>query len=88
MLNDNLSKIKDQEKFIDMLKVTEELNYTLKKDNFDLKERNECLEKINTDLMDNISNNKVQEEKENQLKDMCKNYDDVSTKYLIVLIIL
>lgn len=89
MLNNNLNKIKDQEQLIDMLKITEELNDTLKKDNFTLKERNECLEKTNTDLIDDISNNKIsvnkiQEEKENQFKDMCKNYDDVSIRYLIV----
>jgi len=64
------------------LKVTEELNDLLKNDNCSLKERNEYLEKVNTELKDNINNNKLSlnqsEKDETKFKDMCKNYEDVS----------
>jgi len=65
------------------LKITEQLNVTLKNENLTLKERNQYLEKINTDLTDDISNNKLSqnkilEDKENKFKEMCKNYDNVS----------
>lgn len=69
--------------FLNNLKISEELNDKFKKDNYTLNERNEYLDKINTDLMFDISNNKIsenksQEEKENKFKEMYKSYDDVS----------
>lgn len=65
-----------------MLKITEELNDTLKKDNFILKERNESLEEINTNLMDEIITNNSKIDKVN-----IKNYDYVNISYFTVLII-
>lgn len=82
-LDVQLNKIKEQTELLNSLKISEELNEKLKKDNYTLNERNEYLDKINTDLMYDISNNKIsenksQEEKENKFKEMCKSYDDVS----------
>jgi len=66
-----------------IIKEQSELNDKLKKDNFTLKEQNEYLEKINTNLVEDISSIKlshqgIQEETENKFKDMCENYDNVS----------
>lgn len=66
-----------------IIKEQSELNDELKKDNFTLKEHNEYLEKINTNLVEDISSIKlsqqgIQEETENKFKDMCENYDNVS----------
>jgi len=67
----------------DNLKISEELNDKLKKDNFTLKEHNEYLEEINKNLVEEISSiklsqHRIQEETENKFKDMCENYDNVS----------
>lgn len=75
--------VKEQTELLENLKVSVELNNVLKKDNLVLKERNEHLEKINHDIVEDInknklSQNKIQEEKENQFKEMCNNYDEVS----------
>lgn len=82
-LDMQLNMIKDQSELCHNLKIFEELNEKLKKDNYTLKEQNEYLEQINTNLMDDISNIKlsqhgIQEETENKFKDMCENYDNVS----------
>jgi len=75
----------------DNLKISEELNDKLKKDYFTLKEQNEYLEEINTNLVEEISSIKlsqrrIQDETENKFKDMCENYDNVSIlKYLVFL---
>ncbi|CAI6367878.1 unnamed protein product [Macrosiphum euphorbiae] len=74
--------IKEQSELCDNLKIFEELNDKLKKDNFTLKEQNEYLEKINTNLVEDISSIKlsqqgIQEETENKFKDMCENYDNL-----------
>jgi len=75
--------IKEQSELCDNLKIFEELNDTLKKDNFTLKDQNEYLEEQIKNLMEDISNTKlsqhrVQDEKENKFKEMCENYDNVS----------
>jgi hypothetical protein len=75
--------VKEQTELLENLKVSVELNDVLKKDNLVLKERNEHLEKINHDIMEDINKNelfqnKIQEEKEKQFKEMCNNYDEVS----------
>jgi len=75
--------IKGQSELSDNLKIFEELNDKLKKDNFTLKEQNEYLEQINTNLVEDISSIKlsqqgIQEETKNKFKDMCENYDNVS----------
>jgi len=75
--------IKEQSELCDNLKIFEELNDKLKKDNFTLKEQNEYLEQINTNLVEDISSIKlsqqgIQEETENKFKDMCESYDNVS----------
>ncbi|CAH1715591.1 putative leucine-rich repeat-containing protein DDB_G0290503 isoform X2 [Aphis gossypii] len=77
-----LSMIKDQSELCHNLKIFEELNEKLKKDNYTLKEQNEYLEQINTNLVDDISNIKlsqhgIQEETENKFKNMCENYDNL-----------
>lgn len=77
--------IDDQAELYDNIKQSEELNDILKKDNITLREHNGHLEKIKTDLMDDISNNivyqnEIQEENENKFNHMCKNYDEVSIK--------
>ncbi|XP_060869065.1 interaptin-like isoform X2 [Metopolophium dirhodum] len=74
--------IKEQSELCDNLKIFEELNEKLKKDNFTLKEQNEYLEQINTNLVEDISSIKlsqqgIQEETENKFKDMCENYDNL-----------
>lgn len=63
--------------------MSEELNDSLKARNFTLNERNEYLEKMNKDLVNDVGNIKVseakiQEEVENKYKDLCANYDNVS----------
>jgi len=77
-----LNIIKEQTDLLNNLKVTDELNDMLKNDNCSLKECNEYLEKVNTELMDNINSNKLSlnksENDETKFKDMCKNYEDVS----------
>lgn len=79
--------IKQQTELLDNLKLYEELNDTLKKDNLSLKERNENLENKNKDLMDtnnaNLSQNEILEEQKKQFEDRCKSYDDVSIFYKI-----
>jgi len=89
MLDDNQSKIKDQVELIDKLKITKELNDTLEKDNFLLKKRNESLENIIANLVDDISNNicsanQIHEEKLNKLRDACKSYEDVSITIVLI----
>jgi len=84
MVDVQLNRIEEQTEILNTLKIAEEMNASLNNDNCILKERNEYLEKVNTDLMDNInsnklSQNKIEEEKETKFKDMCKNYDNVST---------
>ncbi|VVC25614.1 Hypothetical protein CINCED_3A025852 [Cinara cedri] len=76
-----LKTIEDQSKLFDNLKQSEELNDMLKKNNFTLKERIEYLEKINNELMDDISNNivyqnTIQEENENKYKHTLKDYEE------------
>lgn len=83
-----MNKVEEQTKLKEF-KISEELNDALKKDNFTLNERNTYLEKINTELMNEINNNtisinKVREEKEMEFQDMCTNYDGVSIIVLIV----
>lgn len=78
-----LSIVTEQTELLENLKMSEELNDTLKKDNLILKERNEHLEKINHNIMEDVNKsklslNEIQEEKENQFKEMCNNYDEVS----------
>jgi len=91
-LDTQLNIIKEQSELCDNLKMFEELNDKLKKDNFKLKEQNEYLEQINTNLVEDISSIKlsqhgIQEETENKFKDMCENYDNVSIlKYFIITI--
>jgi len=75
--------IKEQSELCDKLKIFEELNNKLKKDNFTLKEQNEYLVQINTNLEEDISGIKlsqqeIQEETDNKFKDMCENYENVS----------
>ncbi|KAL5233349.1 hypothetical protein ACI65C_000759 [Semiaphis heraclei] len=74
--------IKEQSELCDNLKISEELNDKLKKDNFALKEHNEYLEEINKKLMEEISSiklsqHRIQEETENKFKEMCENYDNL-----------
>lgn len=82
--------MKEQLELCDNLKIFEELNDKLKKDNFTLKEQNEYLVQINTNLVEEISSIKlsqqeIQEETDNKFKDMCENYDNVSIlKYFSV----
>ncbi|KAL5234730.1 hypothetical protein ACI65C_002140 [Semiaphis heraclei] len=74
--------IKEQSELCDNLKISEELNDKLKKDNFALKEHNEYLEEINKNLLEEISSielsqHRIQEETENKFKEMCENYDNL-----------
>ncbi|KAL4131207.1 hypothetical protein QTP88_008548 [Uroleucon formosanum] len=78
-LNENQRQLDIQS---NLIKEQSELNDELKKDNFTLKEHNEYLEKINTNLVEDISTIKlsqqgIQEETENKFKDMCENYDNL-----------
>lgn len=75
--------IKEQTQLLYNLKISEELNDTLKKDNLCLKEDNEYLEKKHASFVEDfnklkLSHKKIQEEKERKFEDMCKKYDDVS----------
>lgn len=72
-----------QTELFNNIKISEELNNILQKENLDLKELNKQLEKINIDLMDDNYNNKlfqneIQEKNEKKIKDMSTNYDLVS----------
>lgn len=78
-----LTLIKEQTELLNNLKISEELNDALKKDNFSLKEHKESLEKNHTCLLEEISkmelsHKEILEEKESKFKDMCNNYDNVS----------
>lgn len=74
--------IEKQTELLNNLKVTEESYQMLIDEKDALEQRNKDLEKINTDLMENIKSNKVLQSelnvKETKIKDMHKNYDDVS----------
>jgi len=82
--------IKEQSELCDNLTIFKELNDKLKTDNFTLKEQNEYLEQINTNLVEDVSSLKltqqgIQEEAENKFKDMRENYENVSIlKYFSV----
>lgn len=73
----------EQTELFNNIKISEELNNTLQKENLDLKEHNKQLEKNNIALMDDNHNNKlslneIQENNEKRFKEMCTNYDLVS----------
>lgn len=75
--------IKEQTELLDNIKMVEELNDALKKDNFSLKEHNEYLGKKYASLMEDcskfkLSHKEIQNDKEKEFKDICKKYDDVS----------
>lgn len=73
---------KEQIELLDKMNLSDNMNNELKIDNIVLKERNEQLEKINKDLVDDISKktlfqNEMQEQEESKFNDMCKTYDNV-----------
>lgn len=86
--DEQLKIIKEQTELLDNLKIAEELNDVLKKDNSSLKEHNDYLEKTHASFMEDfnklkLSHEEIQEEKEKKIEDMCKKYDDVSFLYNI-----
>lgn len=82
--NDNMQLIiKEQAESVDNLKIVEELNDALKKDNLSLKEGYEYLKKNYANLMEDMSKLKlsreeIQEENENKIKDIYKHFENVS----------
>lgn len=82
-LESQLNINNQQTELFNNIKISEELNNILQKENLGLKELNKQLEKINIDLMDDNYNNKlfqneIQEKNEKKMKEMSTNYDLVS----------
>lgn len=82
LLDEQSNITKEQTELLNKIKLFDDLNEELKKDNMIFKERNEQLEKMNAELVNDISKNtllqnEIQKEKESKFKEMCITYDNV-----------